>query len=160
MLFARLDHSHSLSRQERYPFSNSPSCHVWGLLHVEGHETVSKNLACMYFTGNKIGDSCEWTSSAIRCVHPVCRLELDVVRVCMPSHFSRVRLLATLWTVACLTLLSMGFSRQEYWSGLLCPPPGDLPDPRIEPASLTSPALTGGFFTTITNILLSQITGP
>ena len=56
--------------------------------------------------------------------------------------------------------LSMGFSRQEYWSELLCPPPGDLPDPRIEPASLMSPALTGGFFTTITNILLSEIAGP
>ena len=40
--------------------------------------------------------------------------------------------------------LSMGFSRQEYWSGLPCPPPGDLPDPEIEPASLSSPALTGG----------------
>ena len=42
----------------------------------------------------------------------------------------------------------MGFSRQEHWSGLLCPSPGDLPDPGNEPASLTSLALTGGFFTT------------
>ena len=42
----------------------------------------------------------------------------------------------------------MGFSRQEYWSGLLCPPPGDVPDLRIEPASLMSPALAGRFFTT------------
>ena len=39
----------------------------------------------------------------------------------------------------------MGFSRQEYWSGLPCPPPGHLPSPGIEPESLTSPALTGGF---------------
>ena len=44
--------------------------------------------------------------------------------------------------------LSMGFSRQEYWGRLPCPPPGDLPYPGIEPASLTSPALAGGFFTT------------
>ncbi|ELR61723.1 hypothetical protein M91_07896, partial [Bos mutus] len=44
--------------------------------------------------------------------------------------------------------LSMGFSRQGYWSGLPCPSPGDLPDPEIKPASLKSPALTGGFFTT------------
>ena len=44
--------------------------------------------------------------------------------------------------------LSMGFSRQEYWSGLPCPPPGDLPNPGIEPVSLTSPALAGRFFTT------------
>jgi len=42
----------------------------------------------------------------------------------------------------------MGFSRQEYCSGLPCPPPGDLPYPGIEPASLTSPALARGFFTT------------
>ena len=42
----------------------------------------------------------------------------------------------------------MGFSRQEYWSGLSFPPPGDRPDPGIESASLTSPALAGGFFTT------------
>ena len=44
--------------------------------------------------------------------------------------------------------LSTGFSRQEYWSGLPRPPPGDLPDPGMEPASLTSPALAGGFSTT------------
>ena len=43
---------------------------------------------------------------------------------------------------------SMGFSRLEYWSGLPCPPPGDPPDPGIEPTSLLFPALTGGFFTT------------
>ena len=42
----------------------------------------------------------------------------------------------------------MGFSRQEYWGGLPCPPPGDLPNPGIEPMSLASPALAGGFFTT------------
>ena len=44
--------------------------------------------------------------------------------------------------------LSMGLSRQEYWRELPCPSPGDLPDPGIEPASLMSPALAGGFFTT------------
>ena len=44
--------------------------------------------------------------------------------------------------------LSTGFSRQEYWSGLSSPPPGDLPDPGIEPMPLTSPAFAGGFFTT------------
>ena len=46
----------------------------------------------------------------------------------------------------------MGFSRQEYWSGLPCPPPGDLPNEGIETASLTSPALVGRFFTTSTNM--------
>ena len=64
------------------------------------------------------------------------------------SRFSRVRLFATLWTVAHQAPLSMGFSRQEYWSGLPFPSPGDLPDPGTEPVSLTSPSLAGGFFTT------------
>ena len=50
---------------------------------------------------------------------------------------SRVRLFATLWTVAFQAPLSMGFSRQEYWSGLPLPSPGDLPDPGIEPRSPT-----------------------
>ena len=59
----------------------------------------------------------------------------------MLSHFSCVRLFATLWTIAHQAPLSMGFSRQEYWSGLPCPSSGDLPDPGIEPASLVSPAL-------------------
>ena len=63
------------------------------------------------------------------------------------SHFSRVWLFATSWTVACQAPLSMGFFRQEYWSGLPCPPPGDLPNLGIEPTSLTSPALAGRFFT-------------
>ena len=55
--------------------------------------------------------------------------------------------LVTLWTVACQAPLSLGFSRQEYWSGLPCPPAGDLPDPGIKPASPMSPAVAGGFFT-------------
>ena len=56
--------------------------------------------------------------------------------------------MATLWTVAHQAPLSMGFSRQEHWSGLLFSPPGDLPDPGIKPASPVSSALAGGFFTT------------
>ena len=62
---------------------------------------------------------------------------------------SRVRLFVTLWTVAHQAALSMGFSRQELWSGLSHPPPGDLQDLGIEPTSLMSPAL-GGFFSTST----------
>ena len=61
---------------------------------------------------------------------------------------SHVRLFATPWTVAHQAPLSMGFSRQEYWSGLPCPPLGALPHPGIEPTSLVSPALAGRFFTT------------
>ena len=55
---------------------------------------------------------------------------------------------ATSWTVALQAPLSIGFSRQEYWSGLPFPTPGHLPDPGIEPSSLVSPVLAGGFFTT------------
>ena len=55
---------------------------------------------------------------------------------------------ATPWTVAHQAPLSVGFSRQEYWSGLPCPPPGDRPDPGIELVSLKSAALAGRFFTT------------
>ena len=62
---------------------------------------------------------------------------------------SRVPLFVTPWTVAHQALLSRGFSRQEYWSGLPFPTPGDLPDPGIEPMFLASPALAGGFFTTV-----------
>ena len=65
----------------------------------------------------------------------------------MLSWFSRVHLYATLWATACQAPLSMGFSRQEYWSGLPCPPPRDLPNAGIEPGSLTSPALARRFFT-------------
>ena len=66
------------------------------------------------------------------------------------SCFSRVWLFAAPWTVALQAPLSMGFSRQECWSGLPCPPPGDLPHPGIEPMSLLSPSLAGRFFTTST----------
>ena len=52
--------------------------------------------------------------------------------------------------LACQVPLSTGFSRQEYWGGLPCPPQGNLPDPGIKPMSLTSPALAGRFFTTST----------
>ena len=61
--------------------------------------------------------------------------------------FSRVWLFKTLWTIAYQAPRSMGFPRQEYWNGLSFPPPGDLPDPEIEPLS---PILEGGFFTTQT----------
>ena len=60
------------------------------------------------------------------------------------AALSRVPLLVTLWTVAHWAPLSMGFSRQEYWSELSFPPPGDLPNPGIEPLSLESPALARG----------------
>ena len=72
----------------------------------------------------------------------------------VPSHcsvhvFRCVQLFATPWTGARQAPLSMEFPRQEYWSGLSFPSPGDLPDLGIEPTSLVSPALAGRFFTTV-----------
>ena len=64
-----------------------------------------------------------------------------IQHACMLSHFSCVQLFETLWTVGHKAPLSMGFFRQEYWSGLPCPPSGDLPDLGIEPVSPASPAL-------------------
>ena len=78
-----------------------------------------------------------------------------VVCVCVCAHVrvhaQSLQLCLTLFnpqTVVHQASLSMGFSRQEYWSGLSCPSPGDLPGPGMEPASLMSPVLAGGFFTT------------
>ena len=67
-------------------------------------------------------------------------------KVCM---FSCVQFFATPWTVAYKTPLSMGFPRQEYWSGVPRLPPGDLPDPGSKIKSLVSPAVAGRFFTTV-----------
>ena len=61
---------------------------------------------------------------------------------------SHVQLFVVPWTIAQQALLSIEFSRQEYWSGLPFPIPQDLPDPGIEPMTLESPALAGRFFTT------------
>ena len=65
--------------------------------------------------------------------------------VCVLSH---VQFFVTSWTVAHQAPLSMRFPRQDYWSGLPFPPPGDLPDPGIEPETPASPALAGRFFPT------------
>ena len=95
--------------------------------------------------GSKVGGgSGEGTHVCLRLIH------VDVwpcMCVCMLSRFSHVHLFATRWTVARQAPLSLGFSRQEYWSGVPCSPPGDLPNPGIKSASPTSLALAGGFST-------------
>ena len=74
---------------------------------------------------------CQYLTMLISCPVTMCCALLN--------HFSGVWLFATLWTVARQAPLSTGFSKQGYWSGLPGPPPGNLPDPVIEPISLTSP---------------------
>ena len=89
--------------------------------------------------------SCPWRAPTHTHTH------ITITAPSPPVHaklLSRVWLLMTPWTVASQALLSMGFSRQEYWSESPRPPPGDLPNPGIKPVSLKSPALADGFFTT------------
>ena len=74
---------------------------------------------------------------------------LDVAVKFKCSSLSRVWLFSAQWTVAPQAPLSVGFSRQEYWAGLPCPPPGGLPDPGTEPMSVTSPTFSGWFFTIV-----------
>jgi len=94
-----------------------------------------------------VGNSLDISSSD--CFHSAtCTARDQPVVLCVLRHFSvmsdswaRVRI------VAHQPPLSMGFSRQEYWRGLPCPPPGDLPNQGIEPVFFMSPSLAGGFFT-------------
>ena len=72
-------------------------------------------------------------------------MHTQLLKSCM-TLCSLWTVLATLWTVAHPAPLSLGFSRQEHWSGLPCPSQGDLLDPGIKLASLMSPALASGFF--------------
>ena len=69
------------------------------------------------------------------------------IYICMLSHFSHVRLFVTVWTVAHQVPLSIGFSKQEYWSGLPGPPPGIFPTQGLNPSHYVS-CIAGGFFTT------------
>ena len=136
---------------------------ILGLHEFLGDNTLDCFYHCWYqppLTGNTSGLSVathsqpeSWTHcsyTALVCVV----LEFGLcknhgVHVCWVSSVVS-RLFATLWTVAHQAPLSMGFSRQEYWIELPCPPPGDLPDPRIKPMSLVSPALAEWFFITST----------
>ena len=73
----------------------------------------------------------------------------QIFHLCVLSRSVVSDSFATPWTVAHQAPLYVEFSSQEYWSGLPFPPPGDLPDPGIEPVSLVSSAWAGGFFTTL-----------
>ena len=106
-------------------------------------------LVLRWPTGFFLWDSssyCRWLPGIVHCE----RLGgfVEVPRCCVVTKLCLT--LAALWTVAHQVPLSMRFPRQEYWSRLPFPPPGDLPNPGIEPASLKSPALAARFFTTST----------
>ena len=88
-----------------------------------------------------------WAPCALQQV-TTCYLFYTWSCACMLSRWSCVPPFVTLWIVAHQVSLSLGFPRQEYWSGLPCPPPGDLPNSGIELMFLRSPAFAGQFFTT------------
>ena len=114
------------------------NCLYWWLLYVVWSDCISFVIFDNHKTPKEYPDD---SGSQIL-------LPSKTTNVCMPSHFSHVWLFVTLWTVAHQASLSIGFSRQEDWSGLPCPPPRDLPDPGIQPASLMPSVLAGGFFIT------------
>ena len=127
-----------------YPPSLSwPECHQPGPFSVSF--SSSHHQLFSFFPSSVHSPTCYSFSSSPCLVHTRRKEER-----CMLSRFSHVWLFATLWTIAHQGPLSMRFSRQEYWSGLLCPPPGDLPDPGNQTHISYSPALAGGFFTTST----------
>ena len=100
--------------------------HAWKNLSISGCTQQARETNYILSPSKLLSDQ-QW----MFCMHAVL------------GHFSHVRLFSTLWTVACQAPPSMGFSRWEYWSGLLCPLLKDLPDPGIEPLALMSSALTG-----------------
>ena len=87
------------------------------------------------------------THNLVSFLQQSCEISIPILLLLL-SRFSRVQLCATPCTAAYQAPLSMGFSRQECWSRFPFPSPGDLPNPGIEPTSLASLALAGGFFTT------------
>ena len=120
----------------------SPCCGCWNFTQSVGYSSV-----CYYISGNFIESCvcgiCSFSSIFFFFLAVVNTLESHKIfflmhlqnglnELCMLSRFSRVRLFVTPWTVVRQAPLSMSFSRQEYWSGLPCPPPGDPPDPGIE----------------------------
>ena len=137
--------SMGFSRQEYW---SALPCPALGDLPDPGIELTSLALAGRFFT-----TSATWKVPLKQslCVLKA-RSDQDQDHVASKELCARMlshgQLSATPWTVACQAPLSMGLSRQEYWSGLPCPSPGDLPNPGIEPTSFVSPALAGGFFTT------------
>ena len=105
---------------------------------------------CVYFARSVVSDSLQphrLYNPPVSSVHRI--LQVRILERKKGKLLSLVWLFATPWTVAHHAPQSKGFSRQEYWSGLAFPSPGDLPDPGIKPVSLASPAMSGGFFSTV-----------
>ena len=127
---------HTVLSPFEWPRQLSPSFRTsgWGSSNVKPQD---HNIA--------LDNGALWTApSWVQMAIPLRELQLGA----RAQLLSCVWLFGTPWTVALQAPLSMEFPRQEYWSRLPCPSPGDLPNPGIKPASFVSPALTGRFFTT------------
>ena len=116
------------------------------------HPSYVTFFKCRTMNATSLGISCPlWSGRRVRVMPKVFVRLLPspsshcLLCVCMLRHFSHAQLFVTPWTVAFQAPLSIGFSGQESWSMLPCPPPRCLPDPGLEPVS---PASAGGFFTT------------
>ena len=124
---------------------------IWGLTGVIPERAMFRRTIFFFFNS---GDDCSGKQKCIILPRIILRWKISGLLWILlfykwipwvhAKSFSCVQLFVTLWAIAHQAPLSMGLSRQEYWRGVLCPP-GDLPNPGIEPESL---ALTGRFFTT------------
>ena len=121
--------AHELNSARLFPFSYWPD--IW-----TGFRLTARFLKWIYIAGKET------------CLHHQSFLSSLMIFVCLLSRFSHVLFFATPWTVARQAPLSVGFPRQEYYSGLPCASPEDLPNWGIKPGSLMSPALAGIFLTT------------
>ena len=113
------------------------------LWQIEGEKV--QVVTDFIFLGSRIPMDGDWSHEIKRCLLLGRRYDKQAGGL---NHFSIVSGSASLWTVALQAPLLMRFPRQEYWNGLPCPPPGELPDSGIEPTSLMSPTFTGGFLNT------------
>ena len=116
-------------------FAHRNHCQFW----INLHTLVSLGLLIWYSLCLEHHEFFPPIFYLMKVLYSSCKFPLrHLVHVCVLSHFSHVQLCVTLWTVACQAPLSIGFSRQEHWSGLPCSPAGELPDPGIKPVE--SPA--------------------
>ena len=118
---------------------NLPS--LWGSETFKGMEPSQEGLS---------NESSIWNKDTLKIQEFWSFVPVTHMCVSTLSHFNHAWLFATSRTAACQAPLSVGFSRQEYWCGLPCPPPGNLTNPGIKPMPLRYPALAGRFFTTST----------
>ena len=129
---------------------SQPRCHRTGLAHVSH---ISKITHCLLFNLPHFSRHFSFLECSLGI--PSCNphdfsgyISFGDDACWVLSHFSRVWLSATQWNCSPPGSSVHGILQQEYWSGLPCPPPGDIHNPGIEPSSFMSPALAGRFFTT------------